>query len=364
MAAADTAFGFSLFQRLCAAQPSTNLTLSPASAAQALGMLAAGSKGATQRKVATMLHLPGWDRHVVAALHAQTAALAKVKEIKVSNHVFEQAGLAPSEQALNDLATAYDADLRQVDFGDEPGATDTINAAISHDTDGLIPKLFDDPLDGSTQTVLADAILLAAKWQTPFTQINPGGFHAAGGKTVTAQLMSNDDARFASRTDDGWQSVVLPYQGGTLQALALLPPASDDGNSAGASNPCPTPTPAVMTALTSGQSVGAGVVLPKLDLTQTLPLTRTLADLGLPLTGDYSGLGHGNDTVNQVIQKVVMKVDRNGTKAAAATGVAVGTSAVMGGPTITFNRPFLLVLQDTDTHTPLFVARVADPTAS
>jgi serpin B len=357
MATANTAFGFSLFQRLCAAQPSTNLTLSPASAAQALGMLAAGSGGATQRKVATMLHLPGWDSHVVAALHAQTAALAKVKQIKVSNHVFEQVGLTPEEQTLDDLATAYDADLRQLDFADEPGATNTINAAISHDTDGLIPKLFDGPLDASTQTVLADAILLDAKWQTPFTHTDPGNFHASGGKTVTAQLMRNDEARFASRTAGGWQSVVLPYQGGTLQAVALLPPAAD-------ANSCVTPTPGLMTGLTSGQSVGAGVVLPKLDLTQTLPLTRTLSDLGLPLTGDYSGLGHGNDTVDQVIQKVVMKVDENGTKAAAATGVAVGTSAVIGGSTITFDRPFLLVLQDTETHTPLFVARVADPTAS
>lgn len=356
MAAANTAFGFGLFHRLCAAQPSSNLTLSPASAAQALGMLAAGSSGATQRAIAKLLDLSSWDSHAVAALHAQAAALAKVKQIKVSNHVFEQTGLTPTQQTLDDLTTAYDADLRQVDFADEPGATDTINAAISHDTDSLIPKLFDDPLDASTRTVLADAILLDAKWQTPFTETNPGDFHSSPAKTVTAQLMSNENARFASRSVGGWQSVVLPYVGGTLQAVAILPPAAGDD--------CQTPTPTVMSALITGQSTAAGVVLPKLDLSQTSPLTQTLSTMGLPLTGDYSGLGNGNNTINEVIQKVVMKVDENGTKAAAATGIAVGTSAVVGGPTITFNRPFLLVLQDTETHTPLFVARVADPSAT
>jgi serpin B len=119
-----------------------------------------------------------------------------------------------------------------------------------------------------------------------------------------------------------------------------------------------------MTALTSGPSTGAGVVMPKLDLSQTLALTKPLSGMGLPLMGDYAGLGAGNDTIDQVIQKVVMKVDENGTKAAAATGIAVGTSAVVGGATIRFDRPFLLVLQDTQTRTPLFVTRVADPTAS
>ncbi|HZC61603.1 MAG TPA: hypothetical protein VE464_08195 [Streptosporangiaceae bacterium] len=43
--------------------------------------------------------------------------------------------------------------------------------------------------------------------------------------------------------------------------------------------------------------------------------------------------------------------------------MAVGTAAVAGPPlTLTFNRPFLLLLEDTATHTPLFLALVTDPT--
>jgi serine protease inhibitor len=107
------------------------------------------------------------------------------------------------------------------------------------------------------------------------------------------------------------------------------------------------------------------VVLPKLNLAQTLPLTQTLAAMGLPLTGDYSGLGAGDNQISQVVQKVVMKVDEAGTKAAAATGIGVTTLArVPSGKTVTFDRAFLLMLEDTATHTPLFLARVADPTSS
>lgn len=356
VAAADTEFGFALSGKLCSAAPTSNLTLSPASAAEALGMLDAGSAGPTRAAVGRLLHLPGWSPALVAALHAQSAALGKVAQVTVTNHVFEQTGLSPTHQTLDDLVTAYGADLRQVNFSDEPGATDTINAVISHDTDKLIPTLFGQPLDPGTRTVLANAILLDAKWQEPFPTSQPGTFHAASGKPVTATLMDNSEGSFASRTAEGWQSVVLPYTG-NLQAVAMLPPIGSTPN-------CSTPSAATLSALTAGTSRSVGVVLPKLNLSQTLPLTQTLAGMGLPLSGDYSGLGAGDSQISKVIQKVVMKVDEKGTKAAAATGIGITTSLRAGSEVVTFDRPFLLLLEDTTTHTPLFLARVADPTQS
>jgi serpin B len=359
VAADDTGFGFSLFTSLCAAAPTSNLTLSPASAAEALGMLDAGSVGKTRAAVSALLELPGWSSAVVAALNAQSAALAKISQVTVTNHVFEATGLMPTQQSLDDLRTAYGADLRQLDFAHGSAATDAINAVISHDTDGLIPNLFDQPLDPMTRTVLANAILLNAKWQQPFPMSQPGVFHTAAGGNATTSMMQNADGEFASRATGGWQSVVLPYTG-NLQAVALLPPAG-----ATAAAQCATPSAAAMTALTSGPSQAAGVVLPKLNLSQTLPLTQVLAKLGLPLEGDFSGLGKGDDQITEVVQKVVMKVDQQGTKAAAATGIGMTTSAKIGpSKIVTFDRPFLLLVEDTATHTPLFLTRVADPTQS
>jgi serpin B len=367
VASDETNFGFTLFRTLCVAQPTSNLTLSPASAAEALGMLDAGSAGQTRAAIGKLLQLPDWSSAVVAAVRAQSAALSKISQITVSNHVFEQQGLSPTPATLNDLQTAYGADLRQLDFRQEPTATNTINAVISGDTHGMIPRLFGQPLDPTTRTVLANAILLDATWQDPFPTSRPGTFHSASGPAVTATMMQNPDGAFASRTADGWQSVVLPYVG-NLQAVALLPPVHTEAGMASgapvASRGCETPTLSGLRSLTSGPSQSAGVVLPKLSLSQTLPLTDVLAKLGLPLTGDYSGLGAGDSQISQVVQKVVMKVDQKGTKAAAATGIGITTLAVREVRTVTFDRPFLLLLEDTATHTPLFLARVADPTGS
>ena len=97
--------------------------------------------------------------------------------------------------------------------------------------------------------------------------------------------------------------------------------------------------------------------MPKLKLSQTSQLTDDLAKLGLPLGGDYSGFGTPGD-ISQVVQKTVLQVDERGTKAAAATGIAVATSASLP---VTVDRPYLLLIRDTATGTPLFLARISDP---
>ena len=117
-----------------------------------------------------------------------------------------------------------------------------------------------------------------------------------------------------------------------------------------------------MTAGTSARS--AGVLLPRLHLSQTWGnLQGPLAAMGLPLDGDYTGFGPADSQISEVVQQDTMGVTPAGTTAAAATGVAVGTAARVAGPplTLTFNRPFLLMLEDTATHTPLFLALVTDP---
>jgi serpin B len=322
-------------------------------------MLDAGAVGATRAAVDRLLRLPAWGPGMVTALRAQQAALAAVPQLTVVNHVFEQKGLAPSGRTLADLRAAFAADLASVDFAAEPAAVNAINAVVSRDTDHLVPALFSS-LDPSTQTVLVNALLLDAHWRTPFATSQPQEFRTATGRRVSATMMQNPDARFAGRAVDGWRSVVLPYRG-SLQAVALLPPARSARSSAAG---CATPSADQLAALTRGRSTPTAVALPKLNLSTSHQLAPTLAAMGLPLQGDYSGLGAGDSTISQVVQKVVMKVDLAGTRAAAATGVAIGTALRVGGTTITFDRPFLFMVEDVHTGTPLFLARVTDPTVS
>ena len=126
--------------------PAANLLLSPESAAEALGMLYAGAKGPTAAALGRLLRLPAWNPGLVAALERHTAALARLRQLAVSNHLFEQSGNRPAQRVLNDLRTAYHTGLWVVDFGDEPTTTNRINAVVAHETHGLVPALFQAPL--------------------------------------------------------------------------------------------------------------------------------------------------------------------------------------------------------------------------
>jgi serpin B len=350
--AAQTAFGLALLARRCSTHPHDNDVLSPASAALALSMLDAGAGGSTSEAIGKLLHIPPWSPEVVAALQVQRKALAGLKQIKVSNRIYSQAGIQPKPQLLNDLATAFGAGLQTLNFARQPAqATDVINQHVKADTNGLIPKLFDGPLDPMTTTVLTNAIYLDAKWAAPFHTAADAPFRTAAGKAVTVPLISSAANFGALRTSGAWQSVTLPYSGGKLEAVVLL---SRDATDAG----CSAPSAAQLKELTSGAPGEASVTMPKLKLSQTSHLTDDLAALGLPLGGDYSGFGTPG-AVSDVVQKTRIQVDEHGTKAATGTGVAVAVSL---GPTVTVDHPYLLLIRDTATATPLFLARISDPT--
>lgn len=350
LADAQRELGLDLLAKACAAAPDENVALSPASVGIALGILDAGARGPALASMAALLHLPPWSPAVLAAFRAQRVSLQAMKQVQTSNHLYAQPGLDSEQETLDDIRTAFGAGLEELDFGDLDHALDVINSQVKKDTKGLIPTLLSD-LDPATVTVLTNAIHLDAAWAVPFEKATPGEFTTAAGTTVQVPTMTNE-SEFPHRTTGGWDSVQLDYKGGALSAFALLPPKG---------GACEA-TAAQVKALTTGAVKDqVPTALPTLKLSQTHHLLRDLLALGMPVSG-FEGFGSDLE-VDEVIQKVVIDVDEAGTKAAAATAIGVRTTSARLTPDpVVFDRPFLLLLQDTATGTPLFLVRVADPT--
>jgi serpin B len=218
--------------------------------------------------------------------------------------------------------------------------------------------------------VLTSALYLNATWATPFDpgKTGPGMFTPAGAKPVTVKFMNGDDLPYASA--GGWQAVSLPYQAGRLTMTALLPPAG--------SASCALPSQASLTSIArsfNGPRAGlADVSLPKVSLDTSGgvgDMKPALEQLGMGVAfsqqaADFSGLSPQACCIGFVQQAATLQVGEKGTLGAAAAAVGMVAASAMVAPptiTITFNRPYLLLITAKATGEPLFLAEVDNPAA-
>jgi serpin B len=377
-AAADTAFGLDVLGAWCTAQPDANLVFSPSVLASALGMAYLGARGQTAAQMARVLHLPGGPATgdgsaaspaLLAGLHARLAALRAAAgpgvTLAASDQVWADPGLPPLTPYLNSVATGYDAGVGQAPFQSNPSlAADQVNAAIARDTRGQITKLVTADMLDKIGWVLTSALYMNAAWDAPFEagETQPGTFTPAAGGPVTAQYMRGFDFRAADA--GGWTGVSLPYAGGKLAMLALLPPAGAGG--------CALPAAADLTALSGAvQDAGADSVaigFPKVSIGSDARMDAELKALGMAQaftpSADFTGLSPQAEMLGFVQQAATLKVGEKGTVAAAAAAVGVvPSSAHIVTREVDFNRPYLLLVTNVKTGEPLFLAKVANPAA-
>jgi serine protease inhibitor len=365
--AADVKFGLGLLRVSCARDPDGNVVLSPVSLGRGLSMAYLGARGATARAMAAVLHLPpAVGRPLVAGLRARTQALRGLSGpgvmVAETDQLWADPKLAPLPGYLDAIATGFDAGLGQVPLARAPASTAAqIDAAVAAATKGHIPRLLTASDLQDVIFVLTDALYLNARWASPFLRSNDstGEFTTAAGQRVQARYMFGDG--YASATADGWTAVQLPYRGGRLALTALLPPARQLAG--GCQLPTATDLAAIRAAL--ARPARAAVQLPKVSLRNQLQLKVQLTTLGMGVafgpSGDFSGINLAAAGLGTVVHAATLRVGEAGTTASAATAVTVVPTAGRSGPVVQFSRTYLMLITDTRTGEPLFLARVANP---
>ena len=131
--------------------------------------------------------------------------------------------------------------------------------------------------------------------------------------------------------------------------------------------------PDLLLGATTGEPTMVDLRFPKFDIASETSLAAALQGLGVtapfePGTDDFLPMTKDPSAqplyLKDVHHQAVVAVDENGTEAAAATGAVFDAVGAPIGPVeLKVDRPFLFVIHDLETSTPLFVGRIADPTA-
>lgn len=373
--AGNTTFALNLYQQLAAADPQANLFFSPYSISTALGMTYMGARGQTATEMAATLHFGKPQTEVpadFAALEQRLAAIAKGGKVvlNTANSLWHQQGDHFREEFLEVGRKSFGAEVAGVDFAkDTEGARVKINRWVAGKTADKIPELLErDSLDRSTRLVLCNAIYFKGDWARQFSAkaTQPADFFVTPEQKSTVPMMSQK-LKLRHAVLDGFSLLELPYQGGDLAMVVLLPEAKDglqalEGKLSGIN------LPAWLASLDQAREAEAVVQIPKFKLSSAFGLGKPLAALGMPSAfnraADFSGMDGTRELyISAVVHQAVVEVNEQGTEAAAATAVVIARkSAPIATPIFRADHPFLFLIREKQTGNILFLGRMMNPT--
>lgn len=368
IAQAGNDFGFALFEQLHEGGQTdgeaTNVFISPLSIYLALALTYNGASGETAAEMAQVLGLEGMALEAVNAgsLSLQQSLLnAPGVELLIANSTWVQEGLQLQGEFAATAAEYYDAEAAEVDFmGDPDMAAARVNQWVDEQTKGLIDQMLTPAEARALVLALLNAIYFKGDWAEQFdperTQDQP--FYLADGSEQTMPIMFQTES-FPFYAGDTYDALALPYVGERVRMVVVLP----HENVGLATLLAEFGPEQWQTTLDGLREQYLAVGLPRFQMEYEQTLNDFLIALGMPRA--FSGAAEFDKLVQDaglsigfVRHKAVVKVNEEGTEAAAATIVAMPASAP---PSFIIDRPFFFAIQDSDSGMVLFMGAVYAP---
>jgi serine protease inhibitor len=363
----ENTFAFDIFKKVLENRSeSENSIISPLSISCALSMTLNGANGATRDSMLKALRVNSLTPEIintsyrdlsVSLLNADKRVL-----ISIANSVWSEKNFEVKIPFKNILTDYYDAEAKSFDITD-PVAYQEINNWIEAKTNGLIKNMLSG-LENNTVMLLVNAIYFKGKWKSQFDKANTSGgtFYKTDGTNIEVPMMKKvSDYKIYS--GEGFVLAEFPYGQGNFVMDVLLPDAQNGINS-------------LIPILNEDSFNGYINQLAEREINLAFPrfkygfkqqLNDILTDMGMGIAftenADFSNISDMSLLINRVLHQAFIETNEEGTEAAAATIVDVGTTA-MPASVILIDHPFLYIIRETSTNSVLFMGKVADPMAN
>ena len=231
---ANNQFALDLYGRLDGEQPGKNLFFSPTSISLALTMTAGGARGQTLAEMAKTLRL---DEDLTQA-HARYRELLdrwnasgqqRAYQLRVANRLWGQKGYAIQPEFLALTRQDYGAEMTLLDFAQPEPARREINQWVEKQTNDKIKDLIPaGAIDDRTRLVLTNAVYFKGDWAKQFDKkaTREEDFAVSAHEKIKTPLMQQK-AAFGYAEDETLQALEMPYAGGDLSMVVLLPKKLD-----------------------------------------------------------------------------------------------------------------------------------------
>eukprot|EP00092_Neocalanus_flemingeri_P012628 GFUD01013611.1.p1 GENE.GFUD01013611.1~~GFUD01013611.1.p1 ORF type:complete len:450 (-),score=105.85 GFUD01013611.1:173-1456(-) len=383
-------FSQSLYADIAARTSQDNFVFSPLSIHSALALLYAGSttNSKTQNELADAL----------GVLKSQFFLQNSYKELTESyrnrtqesflygNSIWAKNGFNIAKNFTTQVKDSFGAEIQNIDFTKNTSVA-VVNDWISKKTKDLIPKLVQE-FSSSTSMFLANALYFKDKWLAPFQEKNETEhpldkelFYGDSTLRVPMMMTRNVVTGYGSLNLGSHNAtfVTIPYINDQFEMQIILPSDKPKGKGL-----------AIMENLIiqnikrdkhSDQSHNiflspkklldnvedVRLVMPKFSVSTKFDASSSLKSLGVTQIFKEAELGNFGEgdplAVSSILHKAVVKVDKEGTEGAAATGVELVLLSGSFGQNIDVNvdRPFIFIVQDKINNIPILVGRIKNP---
>jgi len=342
------------FSFLSSLSSQRNQFFSPVSLEFAFATLGEGAGGKTRLEIFRALDLPSNDSVRRAGFACLYSRLEKSGNFTLANALWIQTGYPVKGQYIHVVKVYYPAELYYVDFH-QSGIADLINGWVSNKTHGKIRKIV-SKVDPSTKLAITNAVYFRGAWVKKFSGSGLMDFHTPSGVEKVKSMSALSYYRYAEF--NGFRAVEIPYRGNFSMLVVLANSSSQKLNYSTFAG-----------LLSHEKEEYVDIQMPKFELSTQYDLKDIMENLGMKLAftpmANFSGISSGRLCVGQAIHKAYVKVDENGTVAAAATYIGVVSTALPPQHYVVFkvDRPFyFFIIGNLDgKKVVLFAGRVVNP---
>ena len=266
------------------------------------------------------------------------------------------------EDFTKTVKSFYDAEVIYKDFSKED-IQKLVNDWCNKKTHGMIPELLKSPVDSGEYAHFLNAVYFKGIWTNKFRKedTKKETFTSADGSKTTVKMMHQKDRFQYGGIPNLCTAVSLPYGNEAYRMTLMLPL---EGKTL-ADLVGKLDVGAWNTLVMSGVEVD--VKIPSFETEYSVTLKDILPKMGIKqafdrYTADFSDLSTTPGLfIGNVLHKAKIKVDEEGTEAAAVTDIIVDATTAIGPMPLTYefhaDRPFLYIITEVSTEAIYFIGQ-------
>lgn len=322
--------------------------ISPLSVAYLTGMLANGVSEKTFNEIATTLGMSGKSLEEINSYFKMMLndlpRLDLSTTLSQSNALFTNQGYTIFDDYKNAIRDFYSADTEILDFSQQ-SAIDRINNWLDEHTKGVIKNIMNS-LDPKAAAYGLNAVYFKAGWIDKFKEEETK--EEAFGKDGKRVPMMHLNTNLTYNANDMCQYIRMPYGNGAFEMVVILP--NEGITTVDLMEKLNAET---ILEMRSGYISQVDVKMPRFETECKTNLVKVLTDIGMPslfsLEERFEKMTTDNFSIGDIAQTASIKVNENGSEAAAVTHVYIAASENMldiKPRTFHANRPFIYVIRE------------------